>query len=202
MKTKVLLDMDGVVANFYEGFSKFLNKNYGCTLDPYQEPENYSIEDWGNGAEKVDFVNTSKHWIEEGGFASIPAFEGAEEFVRELSNMCDIHVVTARIGDWQQSFSEELMSKIRTDTAKWLENHGMPADKLFFEHEKPAFCVELGIPIMIEDKLNTALRGAKEGLHTVLINRGYNGSQMDRFRVYRVYNYQEALDQIRKLAGR
>jgi uncharacterized HAD superfamily protein len=201
MKPRLLLDIDGVLADFYKGLALFLNNNYNCNLDLDKEPGKYNIEDWGGGAEKVNFDQVVPHWMSEGGLLTLPVFDQADDFVKSLKSMSDVYIVTARIGDWQPKFPSNLESRVKEDTATWLFNNGIKPDNLFFEHNKIDFCLNNGISVMIEDKLSTALMGSKSGLHTVLMNRGYNDSP-DRFRVYRVYNYPEALKQVRKLVER
>jgi len=199
MKLRVLLDMDGVIANFYNGFATYLNENYGCTLDPNAEPESYPFSNWGGGVDKIDFDQASRSWIEQGGFGKLPAFDGTEEFVKELMKICNVYVVTARIGDWDQKFTPEMKATIKENTFEWLERHNILTDKLFFTHEKVPFCQENGISVMIEDKMSTALEGSKNGIHTILMNRGYNGSQIDRFKIYRAFNFDEAINQLQKM---
>ena len=196
---RALLDLDGVIANFYKGLSTFLNENYNCTLNPDEDPTSYSFNDWGGGVNDIDFVEASMAWIAQGGFSRLPAYEGAEEFVKELMSKCDVSIVTARIGDWDQKFPPELKEQIKNDTSNWLKQLGIPNDQLFFTHEKVPFCKEHGISVMIEDKLSTALEASKNGIHTILMHRGYNGSQIDRFKIYRAFNFDEALEQLGKL---
>ena len=111
----------------------------------------------------------------------------------------DVYIVTARIGDWEQKFTKSVKDTIKNDTLAWLLNLGVPVDKIYFIHDKIPFCQEHGISVMVEDKLETALKAAKEGIHTVLMDRGYNHSKSPRLRIYRVFNFTEALDQLTKL---
>jgi len=199
MKLRVLLDMDGVIANFYRGFSKYLNERHGCTLNPNIEPKSYPFNDWGHGVDKINFDQASREWIQQNGFGKLPAFDGAEDFVKELMNLCNVYIVTARIGDWNQKFTTKTRDQIKQNTYDWLEQHGIPADNLFFAHDKIPFCQKNGISVIIEDKLSTALEAAKNGIHTILMDRGYNGSQINRFKIYRAYSFDEALNQLRKM---
>ncbi|KKM82354.1 hypothetical protein LCGC14_1320500 [marine sediment metagenome] len=199
MKLRVLLDMDGVIANFYKEFGRFLNEEYGCTLPLDEEPASYSFNNWGHGVDRVPIDEASNKWILSGGLQNIPPYEGMEGFVRELMITCNVYVVTARVGDWQRLLPDNVKDTIKRDTYKWLEKYYIPSEKLYFSHEKIEFCKEHGISVMIEDKPSTALEASKNGIHTILMNRGYNGSQIDRFRIYRAYSYDDALKQLRKL---
>lgn len=199
MKPRVLLDMDGVIVNFYKGFSKHLNKNYGCTLDTNVEPEEYPFEKWGHGVDRVNFDTASKEWIEKDGFEKLPAFDGATEFVKELMSLCNVFIVTARIGDWSQKFTPETRDRIKDNTRNWLKENDIPSDNLFFSHEKIPFCKENAISIMIEDKPSTAMEASKNKIHTILINRAKNRSQFPRYMIYKVSSLDEVLEQLRKL---
>jgi uncharacterized HAD superfamily protein len=199
MKVRIMLDMDGVIANFYNGFASHLNSNYGCTLDPAKEPKNYPFEDWGHGVDTIDFNDASYNWIKQNGFEKLPAYSGIKEFVKQLMSLYDVYIVTARIGDWEQKFSSDIKNQIKKNTYNWLKKYGIPSTKLYFVHDKVPFCKEHGISIIIEDKLETALKAAKEGIHTILIDREYNNSKANRFRIYRVYDFDEALGQIKRL---
>ena len=199
MTARVLLDMDGVIADFYESFAAFLNKNYGCSLPLDQEPSIYSINEWGYGADKVDIAGASQAWIMQGGMKDLSPYDGAGDFVRALSDMCTVYIVTARVGDWQTKMPVEVVEKIKSDTTEWLDSLGIDTSKLFFSHEKVDFCLEHGISILVEDKMSTALEAAKSGLHTILVNRGWNGSKMDRYKIYRTYGYDDVLNTIKRL---
>ena len=199
MKTKILLDLDGVIANFCRGFLTFLNEHYGCTLNPNQDPQEYDLSRWGCGVDKIDLGVASLDWILHNGFERLPAYQGAKEFARELLSNYNVYIVTARIGDWEQKFSADQKARIKKNTFKWLKRLGIPSTKLYFARDKVQFCQEKGISIMVEDKLETALNASKAGIHTVLMNRGYNGSKTNRTRVYRAFDYIEALDLLRRL---
>src|SRR5271157_4439952 len=185
MKAKIMLDLDGVVANFYNGFSTYLNQNFGCTLDPLTDPVSYPFDEWGHGVDQINFDAASESWINQDGFDKLPAYDGAQEFIKKLMDTYDVYIVTARVGDWEKKFSKATQNKIKQNTFDWLSRLGVPANQLYFIKDKIPFFQQHGISILIEDKLETALKAAKEGLHTILMNRGYNQSKVDRLRVYR-----------------
>lgn len=200
MKLKVLLDMDGVIADFYKGFANYLNDNYNCNLDINSEPSSYLFKDWGHGVDFVDFDEASQRWIQEGGFVKLPIFNGASEFVKKLKDICNVFIVTARIGGWDQKFPLKIQEQIKHDTHMWLNNYDICVNDVFFTHNKVLFCKEYGIPIIIEDKMSTALEASKNGIHTIIVNREYNNNnKIDRFKIYRAFNFEDVLRQIQRM---
>ena len=199
MKAKIMLDLDGVIAQFASSFQSYLNQNYGCDFDTTIDPAAYSFEDWGHGVDKINVNEASREWIKQNGFENIPSYPGAEDFVAKLMLNYDVFIVTARVGDWEKKLSVTIKNQVKTNTINWLASRNIPATQLHFVHDKIPFCLEHNISIIVEDKLETALKAAKEGMHTILIDRGYNQSKAERLRVYRVRDFNEALNQIAKL---
>lgn len=197
MKPRVLLDIDGVIANFYYEFAKYLNSYYACTLDLFNDPEQYDFDTWGNGVENIDIGRASNEWLESGGLSDVPAYIGAADFVNTLEKLCEVFIVTARIGDWAKPLSDTANLKVRNDTYEWLKKHNMPCDNLHFTHKKIDFCLNNSIYLIIEDKLSTALEAAKNNIDTILINRNYNYSPIDRFRVYRASNFDDIINRVK-----
>lgn len=199
MKRKVLLDMDGVIANFYHEFARFLNENYNCTLPIDTEPNDYSFKKWGHGVDYVDMDSASNEWLRSGGISRIPAFNNASDFVNKLNDEYNVHIVTARVGDWGRVLPPDVKEKVKQDTQDWLITNNMPHENLYFSHQKIDFCKEFGISVMIEDKMSTALNASKNGIHTILIDRRYNYSPVDRFKIYRAYSFDDVFNLIRRI---
>jgi len=197
-KTKILLDMDGVIANFYKEFALFLNEKHNCTLLPDKEPLRYSFNNWGHGIKHVDINTASNNWILNNGMRNIPSFPGTKKFAHSLFKQYDVTIVTARIGDWERQFSLRIKDQIMLDTRKWLQKLNIPIKKLYFSHEKVDFCLKNNINIMIEDKLSTAISAAKNNIDTVLINRRYNKGP-NKSRIHRVDSFNDVLNKIKEL---
>lgn len=200
MKKRILLDIDGCIADFFHGIAIFLNDNYGTTLDPDREPSGYNFEDWGGGVENLDVVEATNRWISEGGYGKLPSYPGVKELYDELSKTHDVYIVTARVGDFGGNLDLGLQDQIKKETTDWLKHNGIECDKVFFNHDKIDFCIRNGIYIIIEDKLSTALSAAKNGIDTILIDRAWNRSP-SRYRIHRVYTYDEVLKTLNKLSG-
>ena len=139
-------------------------------------------------------------WIMSGGYRTLPIYPGAKECYNTLTAKYDVSVVTARIGTFGH-MTPEVIEQVRSDTLKWFEDHDLEPHNLTFEANKVAWCKTNGVGIMLEDKLPTALEGAKVGLYTVLVDRYWNQSP-PRLRVYRAKNYNEVLDRLDSVTSR
>jgi len=174
MKKKILLDIDGVIANFYTGFGGYLNQNFGTNIQLVTEPPAYNIQEWGHDLSKETINEAIKSWIIQNGYLKLDLYSDARLFVFKLMNKYDVHIVTARIGDFKSNFGQDVINKIRIDTYSWFKKHKIPTDKLFFEHEKTLFCKLNNISLLIEDKLSNATDAALNGIQAILISRGWN----------------------------
>ena len=174
MKKKILLDIDGVIGNFYKSFAMYLNKHYGCKLDINTEVPVYDLYKWGHGLSE-DTVNSAiDAWMLDDGFLNIPVYPGAKQFVYKLMDKYDVYIVTARMGDFKTRLADDVLVKIKKDTLKWFKKHGIPAPKIFFDHNKIDFCLSNSISILIEDKFKTAKLGIQNGIDCVLMSRPWN----------------------------
>lgn len=196
MKPNVLMDIDGVLADFYVVFARFLNANFNTTLDPTCEPPEYSFSGWGGGTEGLDPQKVFDKFSLIGGYLSLDLFPGADKFFNEVGKKANIWVVTSR--DDELLNHGPVSDKVRDDTVKWLKQYNLNPYALAFRYNKVSFCLDNNIDLLIEDKLDTALQAAKKGLNTILIDRGWN--QADKaFRVYRAKNYDTALRTLENL---
>lgn len=205
IKDKVLLDIDGVIADFYTGFGDHLNRNTDAKLDLSKGPVNYDIYGWGHNLPKDVIDKEIPKWILKNGYANIPIFSGAKEFVYNLTDKYDVYIVTARVGDFTLSMPERNQEIIKQDTFRWFKKFGIPCNKLFFEHKKIDFCQKNEIPIIIEDKLPTIIDAANKGVRSILIDRSWNqdnnGLQRDHFNIFVAYGYNDILRILKELVG-
>lgn len=203
MKVKILLDIDGVIADFYTGFASYLNKNINAGLDLINGPADYSIYYWGHNLPKDIIDNQIPKWILSGGYANMPIFSKAKEFVYKLIDKYDVYIVTARVGDFTLDLTGEIHKIIKHDTLMWFKKYGIPSNKLFFEHKKADFCQENKIPILIEDKLETVIDSANKGVRSILMNRSWNQNNdnlhRDHFNIFVANNYDDILKIIEEL---
>ena len=204
MKQKVLLDIDGVLADFFAGFGGHINKFIGTNLDLTQGPNEYSIHEWAQNIPKEDIDNEIPKWIISGGYKDIPIYPGAKEFTYKLMDKYDVLIVTARLGDFRIDFSQELMDIIKNDTQKWFQNHGIPGENLLFEHHKVEFCKNNGIFSIVEDKFATVEKAAQEGLNAILMSRNWNkndGLKVNHPNIHIANNYDDILTMLEGIYG-
>lgn len=200
MKRNVLLDIDGIIGNFHASFAAYLNKHYDAGLDIDSEPSVYSFDHWGPGLGHIDMEEASNNWIMDNGFLKLQPYPGAAEFVKQLMDVANVHIVTARIGDFDQDFPTKMQTKIKDDTYEWFAMHDIPTHgRIRFVSKKVNLCKEEDISILIEDKLSTVLQAAQEDIHSIIIDRGWN-QHPERYKVYRVNGYDEAINIVRKLS--
>lgn len=173
-KKALLLDIDGVLADFYKGFASYLNKKLNINIDLDTKATSYDIKQWHPKLAWVDIDPIIGEWLNDDGFLSLPIYPGAQSFAYSLIDKYDVYIVTARIGDFKTKFSEETIQRIKDNTKLWLKKHGIPSNKLFFRHDKISFCKEHGINALIEDKSTTVLKAAKEGIYSILVARPWN----------------------------
>jgi len=199
MRPKILLDIDGCLANFCKSYLQFLNGNYDCTFDVNEEPTEYNMSVWGHGVESLDLGDVSRKYILSGGFKNIELFPGARDFLFNLITFCDAYIVTARIGAWDTVMSKKVCNIIERDTYNWFRDNAMETDHIYFVNDKIPFCLNNNINIMVEDKFKTAELASKRGIHTVLIDRRYNQSPKDDLNIHRAYSFDEAIKTIKGL---
>jgi len=127
MKT-LLLDVDGVIADFHKATENGMMKYFG--LRPAREWTEWDIAkmDWkhwrndllrGTRDDHQEMLRTT--WNQERFCASIPEYEGAVEQVKELSKIFDVYFVTSPMvtnPTWVYERSEWLIKKFGKDLGK------------------------------------------------------------------------------------
>ncbi len=198
----ILLDIDGVIADFYVGFAQHLNENHGCSLDLNSDPSSYSISDWGRGVCDIGNIEeTILEWIMSDGMRKLPTIGEAKEFFDKLEKLGNVHIVTARVGDWKLKFNDSVVNKIKDNTIGWLNDKGISTKNLNFEHDKISFCKNNKINIMIEDKLSTAIDAARNGIKSIIVDRKYNKSTVKEDGMYRAFSFDDILRKVGKSNG-
>lgn len=142
-KIRIAFDVDGVLGDFLHQYSRYHKRLYPDSRIDFQ-----MITDYGLPAA------CGSLWSLPGFYANMPVMEGAQELVRELSDACEIHCVTATPAfarkerkDWLlQQFPEIEKSRI----------HFVDAC------DKQAFCIDRGIDLLVDDCPETCLSFSPE----------------------------------------
>ena len=93
MKKRVLLDVDGVLADFLPPSLDFLRQEHGADHDPHTFPTwdlFETVDSRLRGAMET-------HWAQPGWCRSIPVMEGAQDGVRALREVAYVYFVTAQM---------------------------------------------------------------------------------------------------------
>lgn len=104
MKQRLLVDMDGVLADIYAQLIEF----------EYQELGIRQSYEKMNGTSEVDtFKNALEYIFSDGFFRNLPVMEGSIEVMRQLNEKYELFIVSAAM-----EFPKSL-----TDKFYWLEEH-------------------------------------------------------------------------------
>ena len=191
-RRKLAVDLDGVLADFFESITKYYNRRFGTN---FLTDDIYTLrlwEVWGlrEGEEKeiiTDFFKTDLS-------KNIPVVDGSSESINSLSMGNDLAIVTAR--------------PISTygDTFNWLDRNfrGKFQDIHFASHHFPGngtkknksdFCLEYGYGILIDDYHGHVNECAEKGITSFLMTRPWNWETLHQ-KVIRVRNWQDAVEKI------
>lgn len=149
------LDLDGVVADFYETIRPLAEEWLGAPRGSLTDAPTYGLKEWGfngSGANYSDFhrwMVTEKHL-----FDSLSVIPGAAPALRRLSDdKVRIRIITHRL------FVPYFHAKAVAQTIDWLDQHGIPYWDLCFMADK----AEVAADVYIEDtpKNIERLRAAK-----------------------------------------
>lgn len=196
----VVLDIDGVLANFYSGFAKYLNDRFEVSLDLSKDPTGYVFSEWGCNLDSIDIPSAINDWVSSNGFAELPIYKGAANFANTLSSIVNVHIVTARIGDFKHDIGSSMQNIIKRSTIEWFNKHNIGINNdIVFTHKKKDYCIDNNIGIIIEDKLSTVIETSSVGVDSILVNRGWNQHHSVP-KIHRVSGYNNIIDLVEKLA--
>jgi len=183
-----IVDIDDVLANFREGFSKWLKKEYGV------EPDVNSKEYYFISALSKIHMNSEtvfKRYLDSGGFADLTVDTDNLKLLHQLKNQGYwIHLLTARP-------EEELQCLY--DTYFWITLQNIPCDAISFSPEKFRWCAKSKyydaekIMFAIDDAPKHAEDYAKHGIKCLVPSKSYN-DHLNHENIYLFDNYYHAKD--------
>jgi 5'-nucleotidase len=163
---RLAVDMDGVLADVYEQFFRYDEKDFGKRRNP---AEVNGIE------ERAAFPNMMHYLFSENFFRSAPVIEGCVDVMARLNKRYDLFIVSAAM-EFPQSLPEKL---------EWLQEHFS-----FITWQQMVFCGSKTIvhaDIMIDDHFKNLDRFPGS---TILFTQPHNISQ-HHWRHQRVHSWQE-----------
>jgi uncharacterized HAD superfamily protein len=165
---KIVLDLDGVVANFTLGLMSWLNKNHGTTFNVREDPKVYSIPHWGHGIDKIFLEAAIRDWILEDGYLRLEKEPGCQCLLHELRNH-EVTIATAR-----SDLLPSVQAKIERDTHLWLTREQVPYQRVIFTQDKTSVCQKYSAEFLIEDYAVAALGASKAGFDVLLRMKEYS----------------------------
>lgn len=165
-KLRIGVDLDGVVANFVDGFREWCRAN-GHTHE-MPPPDRYNIwEVWGLTRQEWD--DSFARACHDGLFYTLTPYDDAVESIRKLKQDGHfIHIITYRV-----------RPDVQLDTINWLTKHHVPYDALSFSKEKAGFPLD----VMLEDTAANVQPVENAGVPCYLIDRPWNRSYIHPRRV-------------------
>jgi hypothetical protein len=175
MNNKIALDLDEVVASFYEkALTEVFNPYFGIDMQP-DEWLSYHLEEvvnsiYGDKLEKQitteDFDYILKHHAGDDFLERLNPLPGAIETIHLLeSDGFDISYLTFR--------STKFYKDPEGGTKKWMQKYDLNPTKVYFTPDKSSKMNELGINILVDDMPHAVLDVAK-GKKALLFSYPWN----------------------------
>lgn len=173
-KKRILVDVDGVLADFVGAFLDITNRIAGSSLTP-EAVTSWNLDDIPEVAAHSEAI-----WKETGrpGFArNLKLFPGAVEAVEMLKSHGEVYLLTAPL--WAHKEHEDILFHGQTfcyDRVKWAhENFGIPSKNVMFAYPKELVDGEM----LIDDKVENIQgwlenHGRRPGRRAILWAQPYN----------------------------
>ena len=172
----VMLDIDGVIADYRDGFLRFCEPKLEHDLQGRVDPSNHYELEREMGIKPEAYRTLKEAFIEEGMLRVLPRFGSARSLFDVAAKAGRVLVVSSREGDTDR--------KIYRDTLFWLKNN-FPEHEfvLHFTRNKSDWVRRTGVQLLaaVEDEPKTALRLALEfpEARVLVPALGYNESLRD-----------------------
>lgn len=196
MKKKILLDIDGVIANMKRHLQDELHKiAYEKGIKIQCDNVNYSFSKYlGPELTRLLFDELYDDFIENG---DIYAY--ASEVTHRLAEKYEIHIVTSRgTGDSRQFTDDEIKKKKlhRINTKKWLDRHNIAYNYLEFNCNKIDYINNNNIDLAVEDWIDTLIK-IKEETQAIPIcyDQTYN-KEAESLGIQVAYSWYDLLEKI------
>ena len=158
------VDLDGVVADYTEGFRHIVAADLGVDVDSLPHERSWDFREWGLSPE--DFNRLHTYAVAElRMFAKLPPIEGAADALWRLSDAgIWIRVVTHRLyTNWGHAAAV-------ADTVNWLDDHRIPYRDICFLGAKP----QVEADAYIDDAPHNITALAEQGNTVIVFDQPYN----------------------------
>lgn len=185
---KIGIDIDGVLANFFDAYVSYHNKIHNTSFS-IQDMQRYSL--WKNRGWDLPESETQEEilsFYNDHAFENIPVVEGAREGILELSRRGhEMSLISAR-----PDFLEE-------KTFVWVGRNFLDVfENIYFTNflgtsngNKSEVCFKSGHGTLIEDHLNYANECAEKDIKVFLLNQPYNQCDSLHSNIIRVNGWQD-----------
>jgi 5'(3')-deoxyribonucleotidase len=166
VKTEILLDIDGVAANFIEGCIPVAENILGRHVF-HDDIDQFMIEQ-ALGMDEVQTKELYKHVMTEGWCRALPAYEGAKEAVAEMQQYAEVIPVTAHFFDSKHWVYER---------DAWIIEHlGIKQTDIIHTHRK----YQIDGDVLIDDKIShlRSWIGRRPTKRGILFQRKYNANEV------------------------
>lgn len=190
-KPILLLDCDGVLANFIEATLRILKKH-----DPHIDYKHGDVHTWDQFDSFPNHLPYRDAVYEElkqpGGCATIPVYDGAKEGVAALQEMVDIVILTSPFKGGETWVHEREL---------WLEKHfGISHKKMIHTGLKELVFGDIFVDDKPEHIINWSRRHPAG--HAIVWHQRYNEEHEDLHgnHIYRADGWKDLVELVRKLA--
>jgi 5'(3')-deoxyribonucleotidase len=181
----VVVDIDGVLADFVGAICAFLNSRQGKYKYTVEDFTDYEI---CNCLKKGDRLHFDMAPFNPNFVYNIRRYDGAQDFIRELSKFFDIILITA---PWKGPYHTQARQE-------WVESFLSPkwAKNIDFQWVTADERVYMPGDLLIEDNLVTALKWSKLGKKAIVFDRPWNRGPIygEHKTLSRGTNYRDILD--------
>lgn len=189
-KTKIGVDIDDVIVDFFEGFISFYNKLKG-TNHSFEEIVLYEVWDlFGISKKEATEIGEMFHLSQE--IKQTNVFEGAKDVLNILSENNELVVISSR----HPKLKELTLNYFKTTFPEINFKILFSGDFWRNGKTKAELCLELGIKVFLEDNPKTSLECAEKGVKVLLFDKPWNRNLETHPNIIRVYNWKEVLNKI------
>lgn len=190
-KTRIGIDVDDVVIEFFNNYLKFFNSHFGKNVT-FKDISRYHIWELELGVSKEEALSivVQVHNSEHPKKTSL--VEGAKESINNLSKKYEIFFVTSRptsVKERTISFLKEIFPELKFEIIFSGDIHGNAKTKA-------EICFERGITTIIEDSASYAFDCAQKGVRAFLLDKPWNQEYEQHENLIKVKDWNEIVEHL------